>query len=361
MGAGTRMASPASESLCTSALLDWRFFEAEDMVAGVEAGMPLAEFRKKLTEHHMQLPASPWFEGATMGGVVAANDFGAERMTGGGWRDAIIGMEYIDCHGEVVRVGGKVVKNVTGYDLSRMMIGSLGGLGVLTAINFKLMPARLNPHTLCGQWGDRSWVTCMAALHHAKLPIDWAQAVFVGGNWLVGIGISGNEARRTRLAEELSRCFDNRLTLFQSARIPDPFAGFATEALELGFLTPHARALGQDFLHIHGRFPTSFWLSPAKWYPDPEKEMRVIVHPFGGDGHWMVHEANARTFLTRLEQVVEGVPGYLVLERFPKSWEKASWLVRPLPAEYSIMQRLKLGMDPQGLFQAPFYQQSAGN
>ena len=63
----------------------------------------------------------------------------------GGLRDSLIGIEYINAKGERVKAGGKVVKNVTGYDLTRMMIGHLGGLGLITSVNFKVSPSSLNP------------------------------------------------------------------------------------------------------------------------------------------------------------------------------------------------------------------------
>ena len=107
------------------------------MVVGVESGMSIRTLQELLGERSMLLPVNPWFPDSSVGSVVACNDFGPNRMNMGGLRDCIIGIEYINGKGEIVHAGGKVVKNVSGYDLTRMMLGSQGGLGIITAVNFK--------------------------------------------------------------------------------------------------------------------------------------------------------------------------------------------------------------------------------
>ena len=121
-----------------------RFFDPDDMVVGVEAGMSIRTLQGMLAEKNMVLPVNPWFPDSCVGSVVACNDYGPNRMDMGGLRDCIIGIEYINGKGELVQAGGKVVKNVSGYDLTRMMLGSQGGLGVITAVNFKVSPRPVN-------------------------------------------------------------------------------------------------------------------------------------------------------------------------------------------------------------------------
>ena len=100
-----------------------RFFDPEDMVVGVEAGMGITLLQEMLEKSNMLLPVNPWFPDSSVGSIVACNDFGPNRMNMGGLRDCIIGIEYINGKGEIVQAGGKVVKNVSGYDLTRMMLG----------------------------------------------------------------------------------------------------------------------------------------------------------------------------------------------------------------------------------------------
>ena len=115
------------------------------MVVGVEAGMSIRTLQKMLGERNMLLPVNPWYSDSCVGSVAACNDFGPNRLFMGGLRDYIIGIEYINGKGEIVTAGGKVVKNVSGYDLTRMMLGSQGGLGVITALNFKVLPHPVDP------------------------------------------------------------------------------------------------------------------------------------------------------------------------------------------------------------------------
>ena len=113
--------------------------------------------KKMLEEKNMLLPVNPWYTNSCIGSVAACNDFGPNRMFMGGFRDYIIGIEYINGKGEIVSAGGKVVKNVSGYDLTRMMLGSQGGLGVITALNFKVLPNPIDPHGMFAIFKNEEW------------------------------------------------------------------------------------------------------------------------------------------------------------------------------------------------------------
>ena len=106
------------------------------------AGTPIAEIDAALAEHGQFLPFDPPLveAGATLGGTVAAGLSGPGRYRYGGVRDFILGVRYVDGAGEVVRTGGKVVKNAAGFDISKLMVGSLGALGVMVELSFKVFP-----------------------------------------------------------------------------------------------------------------------------------------------------------------------------------------------------------------------------
>ena len=106
------------------------------------AGTPVAEIAAALAEHGQFLPFDPPLveAGATLGGTVAAGLSGPGRYRYGGVRDFILGARYVDGTGEVVRTGGKVVKNAAGFDISKLMVGSLGALGILVELTFKVFP-----------------------------------------------------------------------------------------------------------------------------------------------------------------------------------------------------------------------------
>ena len=106
------------------------------------AGTPLEELKQALSEQGQYLPFDPLFtdQGATIGGTVASNMSGPGRYRYGGIRDFIIGVQYVDGHGNLIRSGGKVVKNAAGFDLSKLMVGSFGSYGALIECSFKVFP-----------------------------------------------------------------------------------------------------------------------------------------------------------------------------------------------------------------------------
>ncbi|HEX9222968.1 MAG TPA: FAD-binding oxidoreductase [Candidatus Acidoferrales bacterium] len=112
-----------------------------DMTATVQAGCKVAQFQRTLAEHGQRLALDAlWPERATIGGILATNDSGALRARFGSLRDLIIGVTLALADGTLARSGGKVVKNVAGYDLPKLAAGSLGTLGVITEAVFRLHP-----------------------------------------------------------------------------------------------------------------------------------------------------------------------------------------------------------------------------
>jgi glycolate oxidase FAD binding subunit len=119
-------------------IVDW---EPADLTAGVQGGATLTSVQERLGAGSQAIAIeAPHAEGATVGGLVATNTSGPRRWRYGGWRDQIIGMEMAMTNAEVIKSGGRVVKNVQGYDLAKLFTGSLGTLGVITRINVKLRP-----------------------------------------------------------------------------------------------------------------------------------------------------------------------------------------------------------------------------
>ncbi len=114
-------------------------YEPQDLTVTVQAGMPLTDLQRHLARAHQYLPLNPP-GGGTIGGVLATNANGVWRLGHGSIRDAVIGTKAVLGDGTVARAGGKVVKNVAGYDLNKLYVGSLGTLAVLLEVTFKLAP-----------------------------------------------------------------------------------------------------------------------------------------------------------------------------------------------------------------------------
>jgi glycolate oxidase FAD binding subunit len=121
-----------------------------ELVVTVRGGTPLAELEAALAEHNQMLPFEPPHFGpsATIGGAVVAGIAGPRRVAAGSIRDFVLGARMIDGRGDVLTFGGRVMKNVAGYDMGRVLAGSLGTLGVLVDVSLKVLPRPVAERTL---------------------------------------------------------------------------------------------------------------------------------------------------------------------------------------------------------------------
>jgi glycolate oxidase FAD binding subunit len=146
----------AARSLSTRGLTGVTLYRPAELIISACAGTPLAEIEAALAEKGQQLIAeSPYLNGVfgtsappSIGGVVAANLSGPRRITWGATRDHVMGLRFINGAGEVIRSGGRVLKNVTGLDLCKLLSGSFGTLGVITEVTLKILPAPETSATL---------------------------------------------------------------------------------------------------------------------------------------------------------------------------------------------------------------------
>lgn len=123
--------------------------QAADLTATALAGCTLQTFQDTIKKHGQYLPVeAPYCERATIGGIVAAASYGSLRVSSGAMRDWLIGIKVVNADGSVTKAGGKVVKNVAGYDLMKLYNGSYGTLAVIAEMNFKLRPRPATEATL---------------------------------------------------------------------------------------------------------------------------------------------------------------------------------------------------------------------
>jgi glycolate oxidase FAD binding subunit len=136
-------------AICTARLNALLEHEAADLTCSVQAGITLADLQQRLATKGQFLALDPPnSERATIGGILAANSSGPQRLRYGAARDLVIGLRVVLGDGTIARSGGKVVKNVAGYDLNKLYIGSMGTLGVIVEANFKLIPRPEREETL---------------------------------------------------------------------------------------------------------------------------------------------------------------------------------------------------------------------
>ncbi len=142
-GSGSKLgwinAGRSNLRVLTQRMTSMREHTWQDMTCTVEAGCAWQTMQRALAEHGQHVALDPlWPERSTVGGVIAANDSGALRLRYGGLRDLVLGMTLVLADGTIARSGGKVVKNVAGYDLPKLLCGSFGTLALITEVTFRL-------------------------------------------------------------------------------------------------------------------------------------------------------------------------------------------------------------------------------
>jgi len=183
-GGGTKLgwapaAPPEAIELSTAGLTQVVEHNAGDLTAVLEAGVPLAEAQALFAKEEQRLALDPPDSGATIGGVVASGDTGPLRGRYGGPRDLVVGMRVALSDGTLAKSGGKVIKNVAGYDIAKLFAGSFGTLGAIVEVSVRLHPVAPDTATAVGQARDAGELARGAAavggspLEHHGLDVRW--------------------------------------------------------------------------------------------------------------------------------------------------------------------------------------------
>ncbi len=188
LGWGRAVPEPDLE-ICTGGLDRVLEHNAGDFTAVLQAGVPLAVAQEAFAEAGQMLaldpPLSPWGgagddaaieaadAGATIGGIVATNDSGPLRHKYGGVRDLVVGVTVVLSDGTIARAGGKVIKNVAGYDIGKLFAGAFGTLGLIAEVTVRLHPRPARTATVVARSSDPTQLAAAAAaLAHAPLEAD---------------------------------------------------------------------------------------------------------------------------------------------------------------------------------------------
>lgn len=165
---------PVGEVLDTRAYAGVVSYEPTELVVTVRAGTRLSELQAELAAQGQCLAFEPpaFGEGATVGGCVAAGLSGPRRMAAGALRDFVLGVKIIDGRGELLNFGGQVMKNVAGYDLSRLVAGSLGTLALIAEVSLKVLPVPVAESTLVFEFDQATALARLNEWGGQPLPIS---------------------------------------------------------------------------------------------------------------------------------------------------------------------------------------------
>lgn len=332
------------EVLDTTGLRGIVSYEPSELVVTVAAGTPLAELQALLAQHGQCLPFEPPHLGwsapaagpATVGGMVAAGLAGPARASVGGVRDYVLGLHLLNGRGEPLVFGGQVMKNVAGYDVSRLMVGALGTLGLITEVSLKVMPQAPAEATLVWALDQAPALEQLHRWGAQPLPLNascWLPGLPAGapGQLLVrlrGAVAAVEAAGRQMLREQPGTRLDPTLAAAHWAQCRDQQLPF--------FSAPADRSLALWRLSVP---PTA----PVLALPEPQ-----LVEWHGGL-RWLWAPVDAGT---HLQAAARAVGGHATLFVAPTSDSTRAGAVfgSVNSAEMAIMQRLKASFDPRAIF-----------
>lgn len=212
IGGGTRMIGlPAGDALCTRGLSGITLYEPGALTMVAKAGTPLAEIKTAVAAENQRLAFEPadlrdvlGTKGeSTIGGVVSVNASGPRRISAGACRDFMLGVRFVDGTGAIVKNGGRVMKNVTGYDLVKLLSGAHGTLGVLSEVSLKVLPKV--EMQLCLQLKDLDDSKAVAAMSSALGSPYEVSGAARNLDGTVVLRLEGFEASVRYRAKELTR------------------------------------------------------------------------------------------------------------------------------------------------------------
>lgn len=293
-------------------------YEPTELVVTVRAGTRLAELEQVLAEQGQRLPFEPPGFGpqATIGGTIACNLSGPARPYAGAARDALLGVKLLNGKGEILRFGGEVMKNVAGYDVSRLMAGAMGTLGLLLEVSLKVLPRPEHQITLV--LAGQPVTAALARLHRlARQPLPITAAAYFGDQLRIRLG--GTESGLAAA----------------QARIPgEPLA------------TEEAEAFWQDLKNHQLPFfadERPLWRLSVPANLPPLSLDGEWLYDWGGAQRWVHSEASPET----LFELARQAGGHAMAFRDATQRER---VFQPLaPGIARLNQRLKQAFDPHGL------------
>ncbi|WP_082023087.1 FAD-binding protein [Leisingera sp. ANG-S5] len=342
-GGGSRGLGVEGDVLSTRGLSGIELYEPGALTLVVKSGTPVAEVEALLAAENQRLAFEPMDHRGllgtdgepTVGGVIAANVSGPRRIQAGAARDHLLGVRLVDGSGQAVKNGGRVMKNVTGYDLVKLMCGAHGTLGVLTEVSLKVLPKPECSGTLV--WHGLGWVASLKVFCEAlKSPYDVTGAGRVpqgaAGKSMTYIRVEGFEDSVKYRLTELRRLFsdlkpdelnidaEENAQIWQSLRDAEPFHGKAGDVWRTSVKpTDMLKVTGQrDFEHVVD------WGGGLIWSLVPEGE--------------------------DLRQKLANVPGHATLVRASADTRARIGVFQPQPAPLAaISEGLRWQFDPRGI------------
>ena len=291
-------------------------YDPTELVITARCGTPLIEIEAALHAHGQMLAFEPprFGSASTIGGVVAAGLSGPRRQAAGAVRDFVLGVTMMDGRGDVLRFGGQVMKNVAGYDVSRLLTGSLGTLGLILDVSLKVLPKPFDETTLCFEMGEAQAIDSLNRWGGQALPIS--ASAWHGGTLIVRL--SGAEAAVKAGMQKMGGEEDREAAVFWQALRNHDNAFFSAEG--------------------------ALWrLSLPSHVPPLELDGEQVIE-WGGAQRWLRTGLDAGS----IRHAAQQAGGHASLFR---GGDKSVGVFHPLaPAVAKIHRHLKSSFDPSDIF-----------
>lgn len=309
--------------LLSGAVLDTRGhqgivnYEPTELVVTARCGTPLAELESDLAARRQFLACeAPNFGGATVGGAVAAGLSGPRRAAAGSLRDFVLGVKIMDGEGRVLKFGGEVMKNVAGFDVSRLMAGSLGTLGLILEVSLKVLPLPVADATLRFELPQDKALDAMNQWAGRPLPL-------VASCWQDGVLTLRLSGARAAVTAACAKLGGERVAEAEAA-------AFWTDLRE------------QTAGFFAGDVP--LWRLSLPSVTPPLALPAAVLLEWGGAQRWLRADVDA----AHLHHLAKQAGGHASLFR---GGDKTGGVFAPLaPALMEVHRRLKQGFDPYGVF-----------
>jgi glycolate oxidase FAD binding subunit len=332
-------------------------YPARDMTITVQAGITVAALQQVLAAENQRLPLDvPRSEQATLGGVLATNISGPRRLGCGTARDYVIGISVVNDEGHEVKAGGRVVKNVAGYDLCKLYVGALGTLGVISQVTLKLRPrperdalltlpcrAEDAGPLLDRLHGSRTRPVCVELLNPAAARAIDPEAC--ASSWAVLVGYEDNADAVTWQVQQLIRelCPDHHV----SGRVAAAAASLWQRLVEFP-----ARA-GAALTFKANLLPSAvaeFCVQASRLYEPLLLQAHAASGIVIGHAEGELTAERAASLLRSLRELAVAGRGQVVVLNCPASWKGRLSVWGPGRGDLELMRAVKEKLDPRRLF-----------
>ena len=356
-GTAAGLGRPAQDNatLSAKALTGVTLYEPAEMVVGARAGTPLSEVEALLATRGQMLPFEPMdlrgLYGSTgeptLGAVAAINNAGPRRINAGAARDSLIGVRFINGRGEAIKSGGRVMKNVTGLDLVKLMAGAHGTLGLLTEVTFKVLPVQEHVATLVlPGLDDAAAIEALATALGSPFELTGAAHL--------PAGITGAEPGTLMRVEGFSKSVGYRLGELRRLlrRYGEARTVEGEESAALWRAVRDATPLAEPREAAVWRISTAPTRGPAVTAAIAAQRPARWFYDWGGGLIWLATDAADDAGAAVIRAAVKAAgSGHATLVRAPETLRAAVPVFEPLPEPLMrVTTGIKAAHDPAGIF-----------